>query len=323
MIKKIFYAVCSVLVWLAMHCKMECVTGAETSSVLNGLYKLFHSFGYYTTFTDVFMIVAVYILICHVAAHDERYDKWAAGFSALLAASYIIASSYNKYDSAAFLLEDKYQMLLSGICFAGYFILFYCCLRLLVIYMEEHVGKSVSVSANDFLHRHFWLCGFLIIFICWLPWIIINYPGTTEPDSTYQLMQYFGDSAFTAHHPPLSTYIMGTLVVIGNFLWDVNFGIFLYILLQTVLGALIFSWSLQKVYELGIRIQYCMLGILYFAVLPLWGGYNTGVRQGFIVYRNHHIIYSMSGKNYLCTPMRKKGRSDIGFGGSAGFAFEK
>lgn len=270
-LKKVFYFICAVIATLAVNCKMECVIGAETSLVLNGIYKLYHAF-YSYNFSDVLVLIALYILIRYIDEQDSRCDKWTVAFSALLSFSFVVSTSFNKYDSTAFLTQDKFQMLLSGICIAGYYIVFYYGLRLLVILLNKKISCLSPIASDDFLHRHVWLLAFMIIFVCWLPWIIMNYPGTSCPDGTLQLRQYFGDAPFTAHHPPFSTFIMGVLMESGKFIWDANFGFFLYILLQTILGAIIFSYSIKKIYDFGIRLRYCMIGTLFYAILPLWGG---------------------------------------------------
>lgn len=280
-LKSVFYFILSTIAVLAMNCKMECVDGAETSIILNGLYKLYNSFDSYN-FADVFMVVALYVLIRYIKKEAMGYDKWISVLAALLSISYVVSMSYSKYDSAAFLLENSYQMILSVICMLGYYILFYYSLCLLLICINKNKKDILVSTETDCLHRHVWLVGFLFIFISWLPWILMNYPGTSTPDATSQLNQYFGNATFTAHHPPLSTFIMGTCIVLGDFVLDVNFGFFLYILLQTILGALIFSYSIRKMYDLGIPLKACFIGILFFAFFPLWGSVAQDNNKDFL-----------------------------------------
>lgn len=269
---------CSIMAVLAMNCKMECVDGGRDSVLLNGVYKLGHSF-YSYNFMDVFMVAAVFLLIRHVREQDVmRGSKWIRIFSLIFSVSYIVSLSYCKYDSAEFLFGDRFQLLLAAICIIGYYIIIYYALCLLVMCLERNGKAPVKQEniAGNFLQRHMWLTAFVIIFLCWLPWIFMNYPGTDEPDSVNQMKQYLGDRVFNAHHPPLSTYIMGTLFVIGRSIWNANFGFFLYIFLQTFLGAVIFSWSIYEIYKLGVRSTYCLIAVLYYALLPMWGGTMQG-----------------------------------------------
>lgn len=273
-IKRVFHFFLSIIAVLAINCKMECINGGETSSILNGLYKLYNSF-YAYNFADVFMIVAIYILIRYIEKLEVRYDIWISMLSIILSMLYVISVSYNKYDSVAFIMENSYQIILSGLCICGYYILIYYSLYLILYYIKENRERIISNELNNCLYRHVWLVAFIFIFLSWLPWILMNYPGTSTPDATSQLEQYFS-GVINAHHPPLSTYIMGSLIEVGTFVWDANFGFFLYILLHTVLGALIFSYSIKIMYELGMRLKYCFIGIVFYAWLPFWGGTMQG-----------------------------------------------
>lgn len=273
----IYCWLCSIMTVLAMNCKMECVDGGRDSALLNGVYKLGHSF-YSYNFMDVFMIAAVFLLIRYVREQGVIQDgKWVRMFSLVLSVSYVVSLSYCKYDSAEFLLGDQFQALLAAICIIGYYIIIYYVLCLLIMRLERKGKQEAQRERTDnFLHRHMWLVSFIIIFLCWLPWILMNYPGTDEPDSVNQMKQYLGERAMNAHHPPLSTFLMGTLFEIGRSVWDANFGFFLYIFLQTFLGAVIFSWSIHEIHKLGIRGSYCLMAIMYYALLPIWGGTMQG-----------------------------------------------
>lgn len=134
-------------------------------------------------------------------------------------------------------------------------------------------GKSA------FLEKHFFPIGFGIIFLGWLPWILLNYPGSGCPDGLLQLRQFLGEAPWSAGHPPLSSCIIGGLFTMGRRLADANFGFFLYCFFQTCMGAWIFSLSMKKLQKLGIPVKWCMWGILYFAFTPLWGTYAQWVEK--------------------------------------------
>ncbi len=270
-IRKALWLLCAIYIVWVLHCKIEIVGGVDNGSrILYYISRLSVSFTTYNL-VDIIILVGVYLLIRHVVLYDESYDIWSAVLSVAFSVCYILSLSYSAFNSAEFLFANHYQMFFSGICIIGYSLFFYFVLRLLLIYIEEYMKKPVPVKMDTFIYKHFWLSGFLIILVGWLPWILMNYPGSPQIDSTNQLMQYFGDADFTAHHPPLSTYIMGGLMVLGNFIIDVNFGFFLYLLLQTCLGALILSYGLKKLYIMGVQFRYCFIGILFFALTPIFG----------------------------------------------------
>lgn len=49
---------------------------------------------------------------------------------------------------------------------------------------------------------------FFTLFICWLPHILINYPGSMCRDAWNQISAFFGVINFTSHHPPAHTYMV-------------------------------------------------------------------------------------------------------------------
>ena len=156
---------------------------------------------------------------------------------------------------------------------AGFWILIYLTLKSLFFLLEkERVIKKPEGKQSVYV-KHFQLFGFLIILAGWLPWILMNYPGTSCPDGNLQLRQFLGDAEWAAGHPPLSSVIMGALFTFGRWIGDANFGFFLYCFFQTCVGAWIFTYSLKKLLDMGIPSGWCTVGILFFAFTPFWGTY--------------------------------------------------
>ncbi len=77
-----------------------------------------------------------------------------------------------------------------------------------------------------------------IVFLCWLPIIILSYPGNLCYDVIGQLEQVIGEASYSAHHPLLHTLIAGGLVKLGDSLFgSYEVGLFLYILVQALMLA--------------------------------------------------------------------------------------
>ena len=166
--------------------------------------------------------------------------------------------------------------MLSVFCIAGFWIMLYPIIRgVYFLFQESFLGQA----RKTFLEKHFLGIGFWVIILGWVPWIILNYPGSGCGDSVLQLQQFLGDARWSVHHPPLSTLIMGSLFVLGRWLVDANFGFFLYCLFQTCVGAWVFSLSMKKLQKLGVPTKLCAVGILFFAFTPLWGTYAQWVEK--------------------------------------------
>lgn len=260
----------------ALHCRFEIATGEFIGyPILNGVNKLSNTF-MKPEFTDIIVLAAVYLLLRFVAQKDRKLDFGTLIFSMMLSTILLFAISFRKFNSAVLVFGNKYQVILSVFCMVGFCIILYTIIR--CVYFQLQKG-FIKQETNTFLDKYFFTIGFCIILLGWLPWITMNYPGSGCPDSVKQLKEFLGDEPWNVGHPPLSTFIMGSLFTLGRWIVDSNFGFFLYCLMQTCVGAWVFSLSMRKLQKLGVPIKICMMGILFFALTPLWGTYAQWVEK--------------------------------------------
>lgn len=265
----------------AMHCRFEIFDGAfPDSALLNGLNKLYSTFSG-PDFADIFACIAVYMMLRYVVGRDERIDRSSLAVSGLMALTLVACISFKKFNSAVLLFGNMFQLAVSCFCIAGFWILIYGGLRCVYHLFGNATPKEGRLERCAFLQKHFLLTGFCVILIGWLPWIILNYPGSGCPDSVLQLKEFFGDAAWGAGHPPLSSVIMGALLVLGRWIADANFGFFLYCLMQTCVGAWVFSLTMEKLRRMGVPVRWCLAGIVYFAFTPLWGAFAQWMEKDF------------------------------------------
>jgi len=280
--KSILYFLLSCLAVLTLHCRFEVIGGGfPDSGLLNGLNKLYNTFSG-PDYTDLFVLGGVYRMLRSAARKDGQIDRGTLILSLVLSALLVTAVSFKKFNSAVFLFANSYQLVLSYACIVGFCVILYSLLRCvchLFSRAADSEARAVPAEQSAFWERHFLLIGFCVIFLGWLPWILMNYPGSGCPDSMLQLKEFFGAEPWAAGHPPLSSCIMGILFTLGRFLLDPNFGFFLYCFLQTCMGAWVFSLSMRKLQVLGIPVKWCMLGIIFFAFTPFWGTYAQWVEK--------------------------------------------
>ncbi len=116
-----------------------------------------------------------------------------------------------------------------------------------------------------------------IIFLCWLPYIIIRYPAGFEWDGYHQILQFY-EGITTNHWPPASSAWMGIFVAMGESIFgSTNVGIFLYCFLQILLGSLVFSYCLVVMKRLGIAANFRRFSLALFALIPIYPGYISSV----------------------------------------------
>lgn len=272
---KMLYFFLATAAALAMHCGSDVVYGGfQEGSFLNALNKVYNTF-LALDFLDLIALVAVYLLYCHVTQREERVCIYSAVLAGVFSLLLILCISYRQYDSAIMVFGNTYQSLLSILRLVGYGALFYGVIREIEFLLTSEVREAKDAGGKwaPWLRQHFLVTGFLIILIGWLPWLLLNYPGSGCGDSVVQLKEFFGEGNWGAAHPPLSTVIMGMLFVIGKSLWNANFGFFLYCLFQSLVGAWVFSLSMKTALKLGVPMKLCFAGIAFFAFTPLWGTY--------------------------------------------------
>lgn len=109
----------------------------------------------------------------------------------------------------------------------------------------------------------------VVIFVCWLPYLIIYYPGNFTSDSISQFLQGLGMISFNAHHTILHTLIMALFIRIGDTLGSHNLGAGLYNITQMLIMSSIFSYVLKYLAYRNVRTSIRFLYLAYFALYPV------------------------------------------------------
>lgn len=122
---------------------------------------------------------------------------------------------------------------------------------------------------------------FLMIFICWIPYIILCYPAFVNPDSMLELAQFHGiknslsnsvqlinsTQLITKHHPVLYTYLIGFFSKFVN----INIGLYIYNILQTLFIIFTISKLLlfvnQRINNNKI-LSYMLIAICFYPFIP-------------------------------------------------------
>ncbi|MEK0263930.1 DUF6020 family protein [Bifidobacterium mongoliense] len=123
-----------------------------------------------------------------------------------------------------------------------------------------------------------------IILVCWLPYIVLAYPGVIWYDTQQQLLQWFGfpntftDGTFLSdHHPVLDTAIFGGFVQLGELFGSRDIGPFLYSIVQAVVTASSLASVVRYSHTIGLSRRFCMFTLLFFALFPVIPLYAVGM----------------------------------------------
>ena len=235
--------------------------------------------------TIVFLCVFLFIYFINrgsarVSLNSKTAKILAIGFAIFM----LIGKSYSSFNSWDYIFKNKYQAAFAWLVFIGYAYFFYNILNLLFYIIDQRI---IDVSSNDMMRtwsvkKRAVLC-FGIIFACWLPYLVVFFPGSVPYDGYYQLNMFYGVDQLTNHHPFLSTMIIGLITAIGRQIND-NMGVFIYIIIQSIFCAIVFTIICLKIYSYNIPSCIKKVPCFFFAFLPVWGSYAQTLMKDVIYY---------------------------------------
>lgn len=170
-----------------------------------------------------------------------------------------------------------------GCTIAGLFSLFYEVVLFVLVNSTKVIlfeGKKV------FPVKWFWVTAG-ILFLCMIPFLLINFPAVMTPDSLSQYRQTIGTQHYSDHHPWAHTMVFAFFYHIGFFITgDTYSAIAFYTVAQMILVSLCIAYVWATLYEMGLKKGYCVAGILLFVICPYNLVYSVTIWKD--------ILFSMS-----------------------------
>lgn len=140
--------------------------------------------------------------------------------------------------------------------------------RLFHIVIQFTFNSNITGKTNGIS----WNLSFSLIVLGWLIYLFPFLPGNIAGDANFQLTQFFGYAPMTNHHPYLSTLFEGGVFRIGQTIVNDNFGLFLYVFIQLLICATIYSFCISKVSKLGTGVsrKLAIIFSLFIGLAPYW-----------------------------------------------------
>lgn len=125
------------------------------------------------------------------------------------------------------------------------------------------LGKNGSCSnARELLRLTF------LILVCWVPYLIIRFPGNYDPDTWQQLLQTYGLTARSDHHPWFDTLVFSGFWRLGGVFGSHQASLFLYGILQMMATAASFAYTLLFLKSCGIGQKVRKACFVFWAFYP-------------------------------------------------------
>ncbi len=130
-------------------------------------------------------------------------------------------------------------------------------------------ASQLSVMANANENKHFlFVKRYLIMVAFQVPIYLCYFPGSVISDSTHQILQAI-TGKYTNHHPVLQTWMIRVIYkIVSLFTTELNVTVAVFIAIQELLIALIFTYAVFTLYEMGVRkaVYNALFGFL--AIMP-------------------------------------------------------
>lgn len=201
----------------------------------------------------------------------------------------LLGKSYEKYNSWDMIFFSRFHFWRAFFVGIGYYIVF----KAIINYLFDDLFEKIKYKEcknrlfNFIFEQHCFIVPVLIILICWLPYIIIYFPGTIMQDSCNQILQFFGYDIYEAsatnsvnlidenikitnHHPVIHTVMLGICIKLGKLIGSDNVGVFLCSLTQILLLSISFGAIFKFMKETKTKNCIRVVSLLGFAVIPVF-----------------------------------------------------
>ncbi|MBQ9003418.1 MAG: hypothetical protein IJ087_16340 [Eggerthellaceae bacterium] len=190
----------------------------------------------------------------------------------------------------SFLAQSSHRGLIiaaaSGVVLAVAALVCYALLRNAGRLLSWADAKNPLASVPLAFERRSVLVAFAVIFICWIPWMVLQYPVAMNGDTYNQLYQFqtssptlystegtMVDASYVDHHPVFDTLLFGAFLSLGDAVGSQNAGLFAYSVLQCALIAMGLALVCCYLERLGVPKLFRLVSLAFcalFAPLPLW-----------------------------------------------------
>lgn len=194
--------------------------------------------------------------------------RWCIALAVVFAVLTAVGYWTDRYDNLVYLRERPLGFALLLVCsFAAY--------ALVLSWVSRLLDRAADASAGAACRPLAWRCPVYvgILLLCWLPWLIVCAPGSLSGDLFSQVPQWLGAEPMTAHHPPLSSAIYGTLFAMGSAIGGSNGALLAIMVAQALAMACALAYALRTVSRLGCP-RVLSIGLTVFcAALPVFPTY--------------------------------------------------
>ena len=216
--------------------------------------------------TDIFTLLffgLAFGLLGKRAVAEFKRDTWiGVVVSGLFTLLYVMGSWQTLTGG---LTNKLFLVFYFGCTIAGLFCLFY---EVVLFILVNSTKVVLFEEKKSFPVKGFWITAG-ILFLCMIPFLLINFPAVMTPDSLSQYRQVIGAQNYSDHHPWAHTMVFALFYKIGFAITkDTYLAIAFYTVAQMIMVSVCVSYAWAALYEIGMKKRYGIAGILLFVICP-------------------------------------------------------
>lgn len=177
------------------------------------------------------------------------------------------------------------------------FITSYIIFNFIIYSIDKNKNENIQRKPN----KKFLIIIFILLLICWLPYILTYFPGGLFSDTYYSINMAIGKNRINNHHPILYTLIWKLLFNISK---DYTISIFLFTIFQYLFMGFTCTCLIYYMYRKGINKIIIIFSFLYFSLFPLIPFYIISLWKDtlfsiWILIYSVFLLYIFNRKNYI------------------------
>ncbi len=269
-----------------------------------------------TIFAKSFNMLAlaiIFLAVLFINRKDYSLKRSKKILSLLFGIFMIIGQCY--VNGTILIFDSIINIILLIIKLVGYTYLFETMFYIIDKLLEKIDIKEIKPKNKYFkwyidkLDKYPFRTSLITIMIFWLIYLVAFYPIILNPDSSFQIMQFFNVKTkyiewviprsknvnMTTHHPVLQTVMLGISILLGRSLGSDNLGLFIYTIVQTLFLASVLSLTIKFLDKNKVPNSIKFSLILIYSLVPMFPLYAmTAVKDtyytGFIILFVMYII---------------------------------
>ncbi len=123
----------------------------------------------------------------------------------------------------------------------------------------------------NLIKKHKYLFIFLLILICYIPYLLHFFPGIVISDTYSQMKQAMGLKPIDNHHPVFQTFTWWIFISIAKIFNNDNIAVLLNSLLQMISLAMIFTYSIYILDKKQIKNKFLPI---FYCIYPIYGFFS-------------------------------------------------